>query len=396
MTETIKTEELKERVVEAADALAGELAGLSDRFASEPETAFEERRTSAAMAEYLREKGFEVETCSGGLDTAFTARSGAGGPGVALLAEMDALPDIGHGCGHNIGGVASLGAGAVLREVLDGVLPPGSGTLFVFGTPGEEGGRGKAKMLSAGAFDGVDAAMMVHASSARTVVKHFLGLVQLRFVFHGRASHAAAYPEKGVNALDGVIQTFNSVNALRQQLPPEARVHGIITDGGRAPNIIPERAEAFFYVRAPELDLLEELTEKVTACAEGAATATGCTLDAVAKDSSTAPLKLNAPFADTYRRALEYLGLPEDPKPPWKNVGSSDIGDLSQAVPVIHPHVPIRGGLKIHTREFAEATMSPDGHRAMVEGVKCLSLTALELFFAPGVLEEIKREFTGA
>ncbi len=235
--------------------------------------------------------------------------------------------------------------------------------------------------------------MMVHGSSRRTVAKQFLGLMELNLTFSGRTSHASAYPEEGINALDAVIQTFNSINALRQQLGPDVRVHGIITDGGRAPNIIPDRSEARFFVRAGRIDELEALKTRVVKCAEGAALATGCTLEVTRVGEPNAPLKQARAFADLYRGSLKFLGLVEDDHPSDKNLGSSDIGNVSQVVPAIHPNVPIRKGIKVHTREFADATITPDGHRALLEGVKTLGLTAIELIGNPANLERIKKEF---
>ena len=243
----------KDRILKVAGSLEGRFAELSDSFYRDPETGLQEFRTSAAMQEFLKGSGFAVEAGIAGMPTAFRARLGSGGPVVALLAEMDALPGIGHGCGHNIAGVASIGAAAVLSTVLGDLFSPAKGPSCL-GTPAEELGKGKIEMVKDSVFEGVDAAMMVHGSSRRTVVKHFLGLMRFNFTFFGRSSHASAYPEEGVNALDAVIQTFNGISALRQQLRGDVRVHGIVTDGGKAPNIIPERAAASFYVRANDPD----------------------------------------------------------------------------------------------------------------------------------------------
>ncbi len=387
--------EVKKALVEAADSLKDRLAALSDDFYRNPETGLKEKRTSAAMQAFLKESGFSVTGGVAGMETAFKASYGSGAPVIAILAEMDALPAVGHGCGHNISGTASIGAGAALLTALKGFLLEGRGTILVLGTPAEELGKGKIEMIKAGVFDGVDAAMMVHGSSKRTVVKHFLGVSRVNFIFHGRSSHASAYPEEGINALDGVILTFNGISALRQQLKTDVRVHGIITDGGKAPNIIPERAEASFYVRSNDLNELESVKQRVINCASGAATATGCTLEVKEVGDLNAPMKLNNAFCDAYRRALEFLGLKEDKQPPEKNVGSSDIGNVSQIIPTIHPHVPIREGINIHTHEFADATVTPDGHRALLEGVKCLGLTTIELLFEPRALDKLKKEFRG-
>ncbi len=386
---------LRKALVEAASSLEPSLSAMSDSFYRRPETGLEERATSSALQSCLASAGFRVEGDIAGLPTAFRAAFGKGGPVIALLAEMDALPGIGHGCGHNIVGTASVGAALALKESMGGILEGSGGTLLVLGTPAEELGRGKIDMLRAGVFDGVDAAMMVHPSSKRAAVKHFLGLTRLVFTFTGRASHASAYPEEGINALDAVIQTFNSINALRQQMKGDARVHGIITDGGKAPNIIPDRAEATFYVRAPEIKELDSLRDKVIKCAEGAAAATGATLAVSRPGETNAPMKINNALAGLYRSALEYLGMAEDMDPPDRNVGSSDIGNVSQAVPAIHPNVPVRKGIHIHTREFADATITDDGRRALMEGVRCLGLTAIELFINPDALKRVREDFHG-
>jgi len=385
--------DLKNKYLEAAKGLAPVLTAMSDEFFKKPELGLEEEKTSARMQEALKEAGFSVEPGIAGMKTAFRASFGTGSPKIALLAEMDALPGIGHGCGHNIGGTASVGAGMALAMVLKGRIKPGEGTVLVLGTPAEELGKGKLEMINAGVFDGVDASMMVHGSSRRTVLKHFLGLERLNFTFHGKTSHASAYPEEGVNALDAVILLFNSIGLLRQQTRSDVRIHGIITDGGRKPNIIPERAAASFYVRANDLKELASIKERVINCAKGAATAAGCTLEVTGGGDLNAPMKINMAFIEVYRSVLRTLGLKEDLQPPEKNVGSSDIGNVSQIMPTIHPHVPIRAGINIHTREFAEATVTEDGHRALMEGVSALGLVALELLFNREALDAVKKDF---
>ena len=385
--------ELREEYLKTAEGLKAKLTALSDDFFRNPELGLEEERTSAMMREPLKEAGFTIESGVAGMKTAFKASIGSGSPTIALLAEMDALPGIGHGCGHNIGGMASIGAGVALAKTLSRRLLPGEGTLLVLGTPAEELGKGKVEMVKAGVFDGIDASMMVHGSSKRTVLKHFLGLERLTFTFHGKSSHASAYPEEGINALDAVIILFNSIGLLRQQLRSDVRVHGIITDGGRKPNIIPERAAASFYVRANDLKELVSVKQRVINCAKGAAVAAGCTVDIGSGGDLNAPMKINMAFIELYRGVLKSLGLKEDMQPPEKNVGSSDIGNVSQIIPTIHPHVPIREGINIHTREFAEATITPAGHRALMEGVLTLGLTAMELLFNREALEAVKKDF---
>lgn len=378
-----------EQVIAAAKTISAEVISIVHQLYEHPEISLHEKDGAALLAGILAREGFEVKTALAGMETAFMGSSGHGGLKIALIAEMDALPELGHACGHNIIAAASVGAALILRRLLS----PDIATIFVFGTPAEELGIGKVEMIKAGCFAGVDFALMVHPSSRRQVVKHFLGLAKIRFRFHGRSAHAAAYPEEGVNALDAVIQTFNSVNALRQQCRQDVRIHGIITDGGVAPNIIPAKASCYFYVRADDLKELERTKERVIACAEGAAVAAGCRLEVEADPRVIAPLKILPSYYRVYSEQLALLGLEESDSRPDKNKGSSDIGNLSQVIPTIHPHVPIGDGINIHTEGFAAATVSPRGEQAAVEGATALALTAIELIFSPARRAEIDKEF---
>ena len=371
--------------------LSAHITGIVDTLYHTPETGLQERQAMEHLAGILDREGFAVEKGLAGMETAFRATFGQGYPRVALLAEMDALPVIGHACGHHIIAAAAVGAACALRSVLG----PEQGTVIVLGTPAEEQGIGKVAMIRAGMFDDIDCALMVHPSSKRQVLKHYLGLAKVRLTFHGRPAHAAAYPEEGVNALDAVIQTFNGVNALRQQLRQDVRLHGIITEGGVAPNIIPARAACFFYVRADDLEEVEAVRQRLLACAEGAARATGCTLQAEEEGNLLAPLRINHTLSSLYSRQLARLGLPESTAPADRNKGSSDIGNVSQVVPTIHPHVPIGDGIHIHTEEFARATISPVGHEASLEGARALALTVLDLMEDPSLVPSARAEFDG-
>jgi amidohydrolase len=264
---------------------------------------------------------------------------------------------------------------------------------FVLGTPAEEQGIGKIELIKAGVFDNIDFAMMVHPSSRRYVSKGYLGLARLRFTFHGKPAHAAAYPEEGVNALDAVIQTFNSINALRQQTSQDVRIHGIITDGGVAPNIIPSLASCSFYVRAADLEGVHQAVRRVVACARGGATATGCSLEIEEDPRIMAPFRINRAFADLYARQIAILGLSEDDVPADRNRGSSDIGNVSQVLPTIHPHVPIGPGVNIHSPGFAEATVSEAGDAAVLEGAQTLAMTVIDLVYDPECRNKIQEEF---
>ncbi len=351
------------------------------------ELGLKEFRTSRTLAGFLEERGFRVDRGIAGMETAFRAEFlfGKGKPSVAFLCEMDALPGLGHACGHNIVGVSSACAAAALAAFGAGRFR--SGKVVALGTPAEEAGYGKARMTEEGVFRGIDAAMMVHPSSHRHVAKGYLALHKIRFTYLGKASHAAAYPEHGINALDGVLLLFQGTAALRQHLPETVRVHGIVTEGGRAPNIIPERAQAYFYVRGENDAELADAVRRVKECARGAAKATGCLLRMEEGPYTLSAMKVNPVLADRYRRALALLGLAESGAPTDKNRGSSDIGNVSRVVPTIQPNVPVSGREKveIHTRSFEEASRSPAGVEGMMEGIRALALTGCELFVDPGL-----------
>lgn len=379
MSHKSECETLKQKALAEVARQANLLKAIAGELHANPETGLNEHRSAALLAETLERQGFAVQRGIAGMATAFRATYGESGPTIALLAEMDALPELGHACGHNIIGAAAVGAALALRHTLS----PDAARIVVFGTPAEEQGIGKVDLIEQGWFEDVDFVMMVHPSARRTVTKLYLGVAKVRFTFSGRSAHAAAYPEEGINALDGVIQTFNAVNALRQQLRQEVRVHGIITDGGVAPNIIPARAACYFYVRAEDLMMLHEVKLRVIACAEGAAHATGCALSVEEDRRVMAPFRVNRPFADLYAAQLEYLGLAVSDSPADRNRGSSDIGNVSQVIPTIHPHVPIGDGIHIHTPGFAAAAGSERGGEAVLEGARAMALTAIDLCLTP-------------
>ena len=361
----------REQLLGALERDAGEALALSRWMSAHPELSLAERATSDRYVAYLGARGFAIERGAAGLETAFVARRGSGALRVALLAEMDALPEIGHACGHNLSGPASL----LAASALSAVLPADSLSLVVVGCPAEELGIGKRRLVAAGVFEGVHAALMAHASDMRRAHRLFLGLRKFELVFHGRAAHAAAYPERGVNALDGVIALFVAIGLLRQQLPRAARIHGIVSDGGKAPNVIPERAAARVWVRALEDAVLEDAAARVLRCAEGAATATGTRLEVIPDESASPPLRPNLALAGVYRRQLERLGLPESAHAPDESIGSSDITHVSRVVPTIHPNFPIGSQLALHTREFAAAAAGPGGEAGLLEGARALALS---------------------
>jgi amidohydrolase len=369
------------RLLEAVEAGAHTVLALARWMAEHPELSLEERATSERYRAHLAELGFAVEPGVAGMPTAFLARRGDGGAPLcaALLAEMDALPGIGHACGHNLSGPASL----LAARALAAVLPESALRLIVVGCPAEEIGVGKRRLVEAGVFAEADVAMMAHASDMRRAHRLFLGNRKVEFVFHGRAAHAAAYPEQGINALDAVIALFVNVGLLRQQLPRSARIHGIVTDGGKAPNVIPERAAALFWVRALEDEVLEHAYARVVQCAEAAAAAAGARLERVHVTGESPPMQPNLALAELYRRQLDLLGLPESHHAPDASIGSSDITHVSRVVPTIHPNFPIGENLQLHTREFAAATTSARGEQGLLEGARALALTVLELARSP-------------
>lgn len=379
------------RVVAEVERLGPAIKRLHREIHLNPELSLQERHASEELCAFLAGEGFRIRRGLGGLPTSFRADAGSSRmrPRPALLCEYDALPGIGHGCGHSVIAAAGAGSAAALhREFPE--LP-----VTVMGTPGEEVGVGKVALIKAGAFRGIDLAMMVHPSSRRQIVRLFLGVVRRTYTYAGRPAHAAAFPEKGLNALDAVVLFYAGVSALRQQLPEQAKVHIIITDGGRMPNIIPERAEALCVMRALDLKILAGIAARIDECARGAAKATGTRLTIGKAHDLVMPLKVNRALARVYEQQALGLGLKLWREPEDKHIGSSDIGNLSQLMPVIHPHAPIArpGSVGIHTREFERAAGGPGGRAAAMEGAKLLALTALAVMKNPGAYQEIRREF---
>ena len=384
----------KLKVAERVDALADELEALSHKIHDTPELAFKEEKASAWLADFLEKHGARVERGVGGLPTAFRATiEGTGaGPTVAILAEYDALPGIGHACGHNVIATASTGAGAAIAAALGTV--PFAGRIQVIGTPAEEGGAGKVKLLDAGVFEGVDAAMMIHGRCGTQVWRPTLGIIKVKVEFHGQAAHASSWPWRGVNALNAVIQLFVSLDAMRQQLRPDARVHGVITNGGAQANIIPEYTSAEFYLRAITVDYCHELVRRFRAAAEGAATATGCRVTVTADPTVHEPLRPNATMARLFAGNLELIDFPEDPDDGQAGYGSTDCGNVSQRLPTIHPYIRISSdGVPGHSRDFAQWARSPLARTGMVAGAKALALTALDLLASPQTLAQAKQDF---
>jgi len=382
---------LKERIAESVDRLGDDLTALSLRIHAHPELAFEERRACGWIGEFLAGSGFRVETGVGGVETAFRATLETGpGPTLAILCEYDALPGIGHACGHNVIAAAGAGAGAALMAARDR-LP--SGRIQVIGTPAEERGGGKGVLVDAGVFEGVDGAMMIHGFDRTLLHQDLLGVVRVTFDWAGRAAHASVDPWEGVNALDACVATFNGVAMLRQQMRPDCRIHGIVAEGGAAANVIPERAVADFNVRGPSLPTMWALYRRVVAVAAGAATATATRLTVTQHPDVYEPLKRNQALNDVFAGNLAAAGLAEGPPAPDR-VASSDIGNVSQVTPTIHAWVAIAPlGTAIHTREFAAAAAAAPARAGLLAGAKLMALSAADLLADPSRLARMKEEF---
>jgi len=383
---------VKEKVLHLIEEVKDELIQLSKYIYENPELGYEEYKSSKAHINLLKKHNFKVEECYLGMETAFRAeyKGEKDGPTIAYLAEYDALPGIGHGCGHNLLGTVSTGAGIVLSKLVDEI----GGRVVVFGTPAEETSGAKVEMVAKGAFDDVDIAMLAHPDAEFYQSGASLALEAVEFTFRGKTAHAASSPEKGINALDGVILTFNAINALRQHILPSARVHGIIVEGGKAPNVVPDLAVARFYIRATTKKYLMELSEKVKNCARGASIATGTELEISNFEASYDNMVTNETLSKRYNEHLKGLGV-EDCENIRETFGSIDMGNVSHVCPAIHPYFGIcRGsGIAAHTKELAEATLTEEAHDSMKKTIAALVLTAADVIMDEELLKKIKEEF---
>jgi amidohydrolase len=363
---------------------------LSLNIHDNPELGFQEVKAASWLSDYLKSNGFSVERNIAGLSTAFRAVYGEGKPKIVVLAEYDALPGIGHGCGHNIIAASAVGAGVASKIVVDNL----GGSIIVLGTPGEENFGSKIDMVKAGIFDDVDVAMMVHPSILNIAMERMLASSSLEVEFFGKAAHAAVQPSQGVNALEAIILAFNSINSLRQHIKEQARIHGIITDGGEAPNVVPAHSAAKFMIRAPDYAYLEELQGKVLNCFKGASLASGARLEYRWGDKVYAPIKNNVALAKLFSDNLELMGRRLDVFDLQIPFGSSDMGNVSQVVPSIHPMVAIVSPkVSLHSVEFASAAASEAGHQGLLDAAKAMAMTMVDVIGRPEVLEKIKQEF---
>lgn len=376
----------------ATTSLRSDLESLSKAIHADPELAFEERRASALLCSWLASHGFEVQKPVGMLDTAFLGRAGSAkrGPTIAFLAEYDALPGLGHACGHNLIAAGAVVAAATCLAARDDL----QGEILVIGTPAEEGGGGKVLQLERGVFDEVDVAMMFHPADRTLPWRHARSAAHLRVTFHGRAAHAAKNPEDGVNALAAMIQLFVAIDGLRQHIPSSARIHGVIREGGSAPNIVPDRTSADFLVRDARAEGALALVQRFRSCAQAAALATGATVEV----RETAPLYLerknNHLLATRVMGYLASFGIPIEEPSPANPAGSSDIGNVSMAIPVIHPYLAVAPrGTPGHSIAFRDLVCTDDAHEATSAMAASMAQAALDLIDEPSFLSAVREEF---
>jgi amidohydrolase len=351
-----------------------ELVALSHRIHAYPELGFEEERACGWLCELLDGAGLEVERGVGELPTAFAARAGSGPLHVVVCAEYDALPGVGHACGHNVIAAMAAGAGIALAEVADDA----GLRVTVLGTPAEEGGGGKILLLQRGAFEGAHAAMMVHPSPYEQAEMPIIAVTQFRAAYTGKEAHASAYPFLGVNAADALVVAQTAIGLLRQQLRPSDRVHGIVTKGGDAPNVIPAHTTATWMVRAATLEQLEEVRAKVVRCFEAGALATGTTLEIAEDHEPYSEMRHDHDLSALYRRNAEALGR-RFPERIDRGAGSTDMGNVSLALPSIHPTIAIDAGTAVnHQPEFTAKCATPAADKALIDGAVAMAWTAID------------------
>ncbi|HEX3015522.1 MAG TPA: M20 family metallopeptidase [Desulfobacteria bacterium] len=380
----------KKAVVDLVNGLQPEIEQIATSIGQHPELGHHENYAVKICTEFLTGCGFTLIKGVGGLPTAFRAEFSRGNPGplVAFLAEYDALPGIGHGCGHNLIGAASIGAAAALAKMAD--LP---GTVLVMGTPAEETSGGKVTLTAEGLFEAADVAMMFHPGSQNVAEITSLALDAVQFEFIGKAAHAASAPSYGVNALDALINFFLQINVLKKQIDGDSRINGIITEGGVTPNIIPERAVARFYLRSSKRRNLDKLRAKVINCAEKAAAMVGARVTWSKFELSYDEMCTNRTLAGVFAKNLRGLGVNRI-IPAQAAIGSVDMGNVSKVVPAIHPYLILGDGAAIpHTREFAEVALSEQGCDLAVLAAKALALTAWDVLTDTKLLQRIKHEF---
>ncbi len=383
---------LKQAVCDRVDALAPALVEASRAIHAHPELNYEERFAHQLLTDLLEANGVAPVRSAYGIETAFDAAVGTTGPTIAVLCEYDALPGLGHACGHNIIATAGLGAGLAAAAVAE----QAGGRLRIMGTPAEEGGGGKVKMARAGAFDGIDAAMMVHPADADLIRMDCIAIQELEVEYHGRAAHAAAAPWEGLNALDAAVLGYMNVATLRQHIRPNERIHGIFTKAGDKPNIVPSEAAMDWYIRSGTIASLQPLKDRVFTSLQSAATACGCTMDHAWVGETYADMIDNQAMVRSYVENAARVGRTvQDPAAIGRRVvGSTDMGNVSYLVPSIHPMIKVApDGVPIHSVDFAAFAASDDGDRAVIDGAKAMAMTVVDLWTNAELLVEVRAQF---
>ncbi len=382
--------EIQKNILVQVQKLSSEMKALAMFIGKNPELAFQEWKSQAKLTQFLKHHGFRVQKGVGGIKTSFLATLTQGaGPKIGFLAEYDALPGIGHACGHNLIGVASCAAAIALTKG----FPNFSGTIAVVGCPAEEGGGGKILLAKKGIFHKLDCAMMAHPDCKTEVVKKMLALIELDIEFFGRASHAAAEPEKGISALHAAVNSYQEIFKLSKTLSSDSRVHGIFTNGGTKPNIIPPYAALKYYVRALDMAYARKTIEKIKKISLKEAKKIGAKVKFTLNPLAYEPFHPNYALANIFKHQLKLLKVKNEQGSETKRIGSSDVGNVGQVIPTIHPSIKICDTAFCHTIDFAKAALKPRGFQGMVQAASALALTGYEIFSHPQHLKKMKAEF---
>jgi amidohydrolase len=368
----------KNQIISRVSELGPKLIELSHWIHAHPETAWKEFESAAQISKFLKEFGFEVTEQVAGLETAFRAEFGSGDLTLALCAEYDSLPGLGHACGHNIIASSSVGAALALATVAEEL----NIKVVVLGTPAEEGGGGKIVMLERGAFEGVDVAALVHPGPIDVAIAEPFAVRHIAVKYTGKAAHAAAYPEQGLNAADAFTVAQVAIGLLRQQLPHTVRVHGVMTRGGEAPNVIPEVTEGRWYIRATTTEQMNESFERVMKCFEAGALATGCVLEIHDESAPYSEFTNHQNLNDLYRVNAEAIGRVFNDNDPQSrmNRASTDLGNISKVIAAIHPYIGVNSGTAVnHQKEFAQACITKDADQAVLDAATAMAMTLVDI-----------------
>lgn len=389
MTTTTRIDTAKQQAQQAVAAVAPELIRISKEIHSHPELAFEEHHACHQLVSFVKAQGFDVREGAYGMPTAFRGEWGNGPVTIAICAEYDALPGIGHACGHNLIAGNAVGAAVALKAALQ----PSDARIVILGTPAEEGHGGKIVMVREGCFDDIDVAMMAHPGPVSLSGSQMFGVAHVDVEYRGKSVHASVFPEQGINALDALVTAYQSIAQLRHHIRRDARLHGIITHGGDAANIIPNYTKGAFYVRALKPWYLEQLKERVRHCFEAGALATGCELSMDWHEAEEyAPMNNNAPMVEAYRRSGEELGESFFEVRDLTS-GSSDMGNVSQVVPSIHPNFGVGSPIITHSPEFTAVAATDDAHESMLRAAKLLAMIGIDVALDPDLLASAKKAF---